>query len=224
MAAKRSYLSPADVPPVVPVFPLSGALLLPRAELPLNIFEPRYLAMVDDALSGARLIAMAQPDPGLAPGPHGPGVYKVGCLGRLTQFSETGDGRYLITLTGVSRFSAVEEIEALTPYRQFKVDTVPFAADFDASAGEGEVDRGALLGALAAFLEANKLDADWDGIRQAGTEMLVNTLSVISPYGVREKQALLEARTLRERAEMLVAITQMTLARTTPGDGEGSLQ
>ncbi|MBB6306505.1 LON peptidase substrate-binding domain-containing protein [Xanthobacter tagetidis] len=224
MAAKRTYLSPADVPPVVPVFPLSGALLLPRAELPLNIFEPRYLAMVDDALSGARLIAMAQPDPGAAPGPHGPQVFKVGCLGRLTQFAETGDGRYLITLTGVARFSIVEEVEALTPYRQFKIDTAAFGADFDASAGESEVDRSALLAALAAFLEANKLDADWDGIQQAGTEMLVNTLSVISPYGVREKQALLEARTLRERAEMLVAITQMTLARTTPGDGEGSLQ
>ena len=222
MAANRSYLSPADIPPVIPVFPLSGALLLPRAELPLNIFEPRYLAMVDAALGGARLIGMVQPDDTAPAGASGPAVFKVGCVGRLTQFSETGDGRYLITLTGVCRFKVEEEVAATTPYRQFRIDTAPFRRDFEAS-GEAEVDRDAVLSALAAFLDANKLEADWDGIRQAGTETLVNALSVMSPYGALEKQALLEADSLKARADMLVAITQMMLARM-PGDGESSLQ
>lgn len=223
MASNRSYLSPTDIPPVVPLFPLAGALLLPRAELPLNIFEPRYLTMVDDALGGARLIGMIQPDEAAEPAARGPQVYKVGCLGRLTHFAETGDGRYLITLTGICRFNVLEEIPATTPYRQFRIDTAPYLADFRAAAGEAEVDREAVLGALAAFLDANKLEADWDGIRQAGTETLVNALSVMSPYGAAEKQALLEAENLKARADMLVAITQMMLARM-PGDGEGTLQ
>ncbi len=223
MAANRTYLSPAELPAVVPVFPLAGALLLPRAELPLNIFEPRYLAMVDDIIAGGRLIGMVQPDESVPADACGPGVYKVGCLGRLTQFAETGDGRYLITLTGITRVRLLEEMDVTTPYRQFRIDPEPFARDFEASAGEKDVDRSALLSALADFLEANKLEADWEGIQQAGTEMLVNTLSVISPYGALEKQALLEAKTLKERADMLVAITQMTLARS-PGEGEGSLQ
>lgn len=222
MASNKTYLSPADLPPVIPVFPLTGALLLPRAELPLNIFEPRYLAMVDAALAGSRLIGMVQPDETVSATAHGPALHKVGCLGRLTEFSETGDGRYLITLTGICRYRIVEELTVTTPYRQVKIDASSFAADF-APAGEAEVDRSALLEALAAFLDANQLEADWEGIRQAGTETLVNTLSVMSPYGGPEKQALLEAETLKARADMLVAITQMLLARM-PGDGEGSLQ
>ncbi len=223
MATNRIYASPADLPPVIPVFPLTGALLLPRADLPLNIFEPRYLAMVDDALAGARLIGMVQPDEAKPDTARGPAVHKVGCVGRLSQYSETGDGRYLITLTGICRFEIVEEMAVTTPYRQFRIDTSPFAQDFSASTGEETVDRSALLSALAAFLDANKLEADWEGIRQAGTETLVNALSVMSPYGALEKQALLEAKDLKERADMLVAITQMMLARM-PGDGEGSLQ
>lgn len=217
------YLSPAEIPPVIPVFPLAGALLLPRAELPLNIFEPRYLAMVDDAIGGARLIGMVQPDDTAPSSASGPGVYKVGCLGRLTQFGETGDGRYLITLSGICRFRILEEMAVTTPYRQFRIDVDPFTADFEQAAGEAAVDREAVLAALAAFLEANKLEADWDGIREAGTETLVNALCVMSPYGALEKQALLEAENLKARADMLVAITQMMLARM-PGDGEGSLQ
>jgi len=222
VASNKTYLSPADLPPVIPVFPLTGALLLPRAELPLNIFEPRYLAMVDAALGGARLIGMVQPDEAAPASARGPALHKVGCVGRLTEFSETGDGRYLITLTGICRFRIAEELAVTTPYRQVRIDTASFAFDF-APAGEGEVDRAALLEALAAFLDANRLEADWDGIREAGTETLVNTLSVMSPYGALEKQALLEAETLKARADMLVAITQMLLARM-PGDGEGSLQ
>lgn len=222
MASNKTFRSPADLPAVIPVFPLSGALLLPRAELPLNIFEPRYLAMVDAALAGTRLIGMVQPDDAAAATVHGPGLHKVGCLGRLTEFSETDDGRYLITLNGICRFRIAEEMAATTPFRQVRIEAAEFAGDFAAS-GEAEVDRGALLDALAAFLDANKLEADWDGIREAGTETLVNTLCVMSPYGALEKQALLEAESLKARADMLVAITQMLLARM-PGDGEGSLQ
>ncbi|TDT89432.1 MULTISPECIES: LON peptidase substrate-binding domain-containing protein [Azorhizobium] len=223
MAKHRPLIAPADAPAVVPVFPLAGALLLPRAELPLNIFEPRYLAMIDDVLAGDRMVGMIQPDEAKLEGERGPALFKVGCLGRITQFGESGDGRYLITLTGICRFEVVEELNVDTPYRQCRIDVKPFAKDFDASAGEDAVDRTALLRALAAFLEANKLEADWEGIEQAGTETLVNALSVMSPYGTLEKQALLEAADLKSRAEMLVAITQMMLARM-PGDGESSLQ
>ena len=227
MATQRSLHKPADVPAIVPVFPLAGALLLPRAELPLNIFEPRYLAMIDDALAGHRLIAMIQPDDGSDESDEDsdavPSLFKVGCLGRLTQFAETDDGRYLVTLTGVCRFRIAEELVVDTPYRQCRIDASDFAVDFEESAGEEAVDRSALLTALAAFLEANKLEVDWEGIRQASTETLVNALSVMSPYGTLEKQALLEAEDLKARADMLVAITQMMLARM-PGDGETSLQ
>ncbi|MFG1464057.1 LON peptidase substrate-binding domain-containing protein [Xanthobacter sp. DSM 24535] len=223
MAKHRSYHSPADLPATLPVFPLSGALLLPRAELPLNIFEPRYLEMIDDALAGERLIAMVQPDESKPEGANGPALFQVGCVGRITQFGETGDGRYLITLSGICRFKVGEELAVETPYRQIVIDASGFASDFQESAGEDEVDRTALLSALAAFLEANQLEADWDGIQQAGTETLVNALSVMSPYGALEKQALLEAKDLKARAEMLVAITQMMLARM-PGDGEAPLQ
>ncbi|MGU3496581.1 LON peptidase substrate-binding domain-containing protein [Xanthobacteraceae bacterium A53D] len=223
MAKHRPIVSPADAPAVVPVFPLAEALLLPRAELPLNIFEPRYLAMIDDALAGDRLIGMIQPDESKPEGPGGPVLFKVGCLGRISQFGESGDGRYLITLTGICRFALVEEVAADTPYRQCRIDLTPFAHDFDASSEEAAVDRTGLLKALAAFLEANQLEADWDGIEQAGTETLVNALSVMSPYGALEKQALLEAKDLKSRAEMLVAITQMMLARM-PGDSDTPLQ
>ncbi|GGF45449.1 ATP-dependent protease [Azorhizobium oxalatiphilum] len=223
MAKHRPLNSPSDAPAVVPVFPLSGALLLPRAELPLNIFEPRYLAMIDDALASDRLVGIIQPDEGKPEGPDGPELFRVGCLGRISQFSESGDGRYLITLTGICRFEVVEELKVETPYRQCRIDLKPYAFDFDASAGEDAVDRTALLKALAAFLEANQLEADWEGIEQAGTETLVNALSVMSPYGTLEKQALLEAKDLKSRAEMLVAITQMMLARM-PGDGDTPLQ
>ncbi|MEW6124720.1 MAG: LON peptidase substrate-binding domain-containing protein [Pseudomonadota bacterium] len=225
MAAHRTYHAPDDIPAVVPVFPLTGALLLPRAELPLNIFEPRYLAMVDAALAGDRLIAMVQPDESQPTDARGPSLFRVGCLGRLTQFAETDDGRYLITLTGICRVRIGAEQQAGTPFRQFAVDAAPFAGDFEEGVGEDDVDRSALLGALADFLEANKLEADWDGIQQAGTETLVNALSVMSPYGALEKQALLEATDLKARAEMLVAITQMMLARMPGGDdGEPSIQ
>jgi Lon protease-like protein len=205
------YKSPADLPQIVPVFPLPGALLLPRGHMPLNIFEPRYLAMVDDALKGGRVIGMIQPEVEDASGV--PRLFQVGCAGRITQFAETGDGRYLIQLTGVARFRVAAEEVVSTPYRQCRIDAEPFAIDFTPRAGEDEVDRAALIVTLRAYLEANNLQADWDAIREAPNEALVNALSMMSPFDVREKQALLEAKSLKERADILVAITEIELAK-----------
>jgi uncharacterized protein len=223
MPMNASYMGPGDLPAVIPVFPLAGALLLPRGQMPLNIFEPRYLVMIDDALrSGQRLIGMIQPDSATESDEH-PNLYKIGCIGRLTQFTESGDGRYLIQLTGVARFRIEEELTVATPYRQCRVSYAPFAGDFSPREGEDEVDREALLHALADFLKANNLKADWDGIENAPNEALVNALAMMSPYGSAEKQALLEAPDLKTRAEILVAITEMELAKNAAG-GETPLQ
>jgi len=220
MTTNVVYRGPGDVAEVIPVFPLPGALLLPRGQMPLNIFEPRYLVMIDDALrSGLRLIGMIQPDPAQPAPADKPGLYKIGCVGRITQLAETGDGRYLIQLTGISRFAVEQELVVDTPYRQCRVSYAPFAGDFIARNGEEAVDRPALLAALAAFLKANKLDADWEGVEKAPNEALVNALAMMSPYGPPEKQALLEAPDLKTRAEILVAVTEIELAKTmTPGD------
>jgi Lon protease-like protein len=224
MPMNAVYQSPGDLVDVIPVFPLPGALLLPRGQMPLNIFEPRYLAMIDDALRSAhRLIGMIQPDDA-HPGPENkPNLYKVGCVGRITQFAETGDGRYLLQLTGVVRFRIEAELEVVTPYRQCRVIYTPFTDDFIARKGEDEVDRKSLLHALSEFLEANNLKADWEGIENAPNEALVNALAMMSPYGTAEKQALLEAPDLKTRAEILVAATEIELAKKTTG-GETPLQ
>jgi Lon protease-like protein len=212
MATNIAYRAPGDLPAIIPVFPLGGALLLPRVEMPLNIFEPRYLAMIDDAMKGERVIGMIQPDESRGASAH-PALYAVGCAGRLTQFAETGDGRYLITLTGIARFRVADELTTLTPYRQCRVDFSPFAADFDPNHGEDTVDRDALLRTLKSYLDAHRIEADWNGIRGAPTEALVNGLSMMSPFGAREKQALLEAADLKARAELLIAVTEISLAR-----------
>ena len=192
--------------------------------MPLNIFEPRYLAMIDDALrDGHRMIGMIQPDPTQASSVDKPKLFKVGCVGRITQLAESGDGRYLIELTGVARFQVVEELTVATLYRQCRVTFAPFADDFVPRKGEEAVDRGALLSALSGFLEANNLKADWDGIEKAPNEALVNALSMMSPYGAPEKQALLEAPDLKTRAEILVAITEIELAKKNT-EGEPPLQ
>jgi Lon protease-like protein len=224
MPMNAVYQSSGDLADVIPVFPLPGALLLPRGQMPLNIFEPRYLAMIDDALRSAhRLIGMIQPDDA-HPGPENkPNLYKVGCVGRITQFAETGDGRYLLQLTGVVRFRIEAELEVVTPYRQCRVIYTPFTDDFIARKGEDEVDRKSLLHALSEFLEANNLKADWEGIENAPNEALVNALAMMSPYGTAEKQALLEAPDLKTRAEILVAATEIELAKKTTG-GETPLQ
>jgi Lon protease-like protein len=225
MPMNAAYHGPDDLPYVIPVFPLAGALLLPRGQMPLNIFEPRYLAMIDDALrSGHRLIGMIQPDPA-HPGKdqNRPHLFQIGCLGRLTQFAESGDGRYLIQLTGVSRFRIEEELPVETPYRQCRVIYQPFADDFKARKGEDEVDRKALLRALTSFLKANNLKADWDGIENAPNEALVNALAMMSPYDSAEKQAMLEAPDLKTRAEILIAVTEIELAKSKTS-GETPLQ
>jgi Lon protease-like protein len=217
------YRGPADLPDVIPVFPLPGALLLPRGQMPLNIFELRYLAMIDDALrDGHRLIGMIQPDARQKGPDDAPPLYSVGCAGRITQLAESGDGRYLIELTGVARFALREELTARTLYRQCRVDFAPFADDFIPRKGESEVDRNALLRTLRDFLKANDLNADWKGIENAPNEALVNALSMMSPYGPPEKQALLEAKDLKSRAEILIAMTEINLAKG--DDGETPLQ
>ena len=224
MPMNVTYHGPGDLADVVPVFPLAGALLLPRGQMPLNIFEPRYLAMVDDALrSGRRLIGMIQPDPA-HPGPENkPTLFRIGCVGRMTQFAESGDGRYLIQLTGIARFRIDHELEVSTPYRQCRVSYMDFIGDFTARKGEDEVDRGNLLRALSEFLNANDLKADWQGIENAPNEALVNALAMMSPYGTAEKQAMLEAPDLKTRAEILIAVTEIELAKKIAG-GETPLQ
>ncbi len=223
MPTNVAYRGPGDLPDVIPVFPLAGALLLPRGQMPLNIFEPRYLAMVDDALAGRRVIGMIQPDPAHRGSEANPKLYRIGCIGRLTQFGETGDGRYLIELTGIARFEVAQELSVATAYRQCRVNYAPFADDFVARKGEEAVDRKALLAALASFLKANDLKADWEGIENAPNEALVNALAMMSPYGAAEKQAMLEAPDLKSRAEILVAVTQIELAKAKT-EGETPLQ
>jgi uncharacterized protein len=221
MPMNADYRGPSELPHVIPVFPLPGALLLPRGQMPLNIFEPRYLAMVDDCFrDGHRLIGMIQPDIAHSPKNSAkPALFRVGCVGRITQLAESGDGRYILELTGVSRFKVVEELEVLTAYRQCRVDFFAFVDDFTARMGEDEVDREALLAVLADFLKANNLKVDWEGVESAPNEALVNALAMMSPYGAAEKQAMLEAPDLKTRAEILIAVTEMDLAKKrTSGD------
>ena len=169
--------------------------------------------MIADALRSHRMIGMIQPDPAAGEMQQVPSLCGVGCAGRITQFAETGDGRYVVTLTGVARFALVEEVAAVTPYRQSRVDFTGFATDFKPRVGEGEVDRGGVLKALRDFAEDKNLQIDWDSINEAPNEALVNALSMMSPFGPREKQALLEADDLKGRAEVLVAITEVEIAR-----------
>lgn len=211
------YESPKDIPSVIPVFPLTGALLLPRGQLPLNIFEPRYLEMIDAALAGDRMIGMVQPKQALGgEGSASPqektALCEIGAAGRLTSFQETHDGRYLITLTGVCRFKIIDEINANTAFRQCRIDAAPFEKDLLPRNGDDEIDRTRFLKAFESYLETNGLEADWDSVKQASNESLVNALSMMCPYGPREKQALLEAQDLKTRAELLIAMTEMELA------------
>jgi hypothetical protein len=217
MSSNVTYSGPEAMPATLPVFPLTGALLLPRGEMPLNIFEPRYLAMVDDALKGDRLIGMLQPIGEGGKGSDAPALYRVGCAGRITQLAESGDGRYLLTLTGIARFEVREELPTLTPYRKVIANWSGHSQDYEPRHGEAEVDRDAVIRALRGFAKANKVPIDWDSVKQAPTEALVNALAMMSPYGPREKQALLEAAFLKDRADMLVAITEMELARGSGG-------
>lgn len=200
-----------DLPSRFAVFPLPGALLLPRGRLPLNIFEPRYLAMIEDSLANGRMCAMIQPDPALPESAAGPGLFRIGCLGRLTSFSETDDGRYLITLTGLARFSIASEIETRRGYRQVIGDFSAFRADLDAP-DQTPIDRDTLMTTLRGYFAHRGLDANMDAINRLSDPALVVTLAMICPFEPIEKQALLEAGTAAERLETLLALLRMGAA------------
>jgi len=211
-AGNAHYRLAEDVPRQVAVFPLSGALLLPGGRMPLNIFEPRYLQMVDEAMREHKVIGMIQPAlDGSVRADGEPQLCSVGGLGRIISFAESGDGRYLISLQGICRYRLLQEMPVKTPFRQCRI--APFVSDLADDQGGSEVDRPALLKAFRAYLRANDLDADWESVSRAENAMLVNALSMMAPYGAAEKQALLEAPDLKTRAETLIAITEMALAR-----------
>ena len=213
-AGNVHYRTEKDIPANVALFPLSGALLLPCGQMPLNIFEPRYLAMIDDVMTAKRLVAIIQPQfdlSGNVEGGDNPPLCPVGTLGRITSLSETGDGRYIISLVGICRFRLLEELPIRKGYRQGRI--APFLNDLSADNGEESVNRKALLESFRAYLEANQLEADWESVGQASNATLVNTMSMMAPYGPAEKQALLEAPDLKTRAETLIAITEIALAR-----------
>ncbi len=235
MAFLENYRSPRDLPEELPLFPLLGAILLPRATLPLNVFEPRYLSLVDDTLSGDRVIGIVQPVSqhgyssendidDLIESPEGKTVAlrQVGCVGRITSYQELDDGRLMITLTGIARFRIKTEVDTQEPYRIARPDYRGFEDDFVEGLGEDQVDREHLLKVLKAYLESNRMRADWSSILRASSELLINALSVMCPYGPEEKQALLEAETLEARAEVLVALAEMELA--SGNEGGGTLQ
>ena len=207
------------LPSILPIFPLTGVLLLPRGRLPLNIFEPRYLAMARDALAGERLIGMVQPSDPQAAGDNPP-VYPTGCAGRITSFSETDDGRFLITLTGISRFHIREELPLLEGYRRVVPDWRDFARDL-AGDDEPSFDRERLLRGLRAYFQHHRIEADWDAITSVPGERLVTSIAMICPFEPSEKQALLEAPDLGERAQLLTAIVEMA-ALNPPRDGPGA--
>jgi Lon protease-like protein len=215
------YPGPADVPARLAVFPLRGAILLPRASLPLQVFEPRYLAMLDHVISGSRVLVIVQPDGGEDESPAGKRVAlrRVGCAGRVTAFQEMDDGRLMITITGIARCDMLDEVATDAPFRTWQTSCARFAGDFQADAGEDDVDRQGLLKALKAYLEARSLKVDWAAVSRSSTESLVNSLAIVSPYGSEEKQALLEAPDLKTRAEMLVALAAMELAAGAGGSG-----
>jgi Lon protease-like protein len=217
------YLTEADLPENVPMFPLSGVLLLSGGHLPLNVFEPRYLSLIDDALKGNRLIGVIQPVFSEADeSPQGtPELCKVGTLGRITTFGETGDGRYVVDVSGVCRFRLMDELPQHHAYRKFRIAL--FMSDLTEPEDDPAVNRDALLGAFRAYLDANKLEVDWEAVTKTSNRTLVNSLSMMAPFGPREKQALLEAPDLKTRAETLVAMTEMVLARSF-GDAAKTLQ
>jgi Lon protease-like protein len=223
---QQRYRTAADLPPTLPVFPLRGAILLPRAVLPLRVFEPRYLEMIDDALAGARVIVIVQPAAGGEESPAGKSVElrKIGCAGRITAYEELDDGRLAISITGVARCLLTGELATDKAYRLCRVDFHRFADDLIAGCGEDGVDRQGLLKTLKSYLEARRLRMDWSAIAKASNEWLVNALAVASPYGPEEKQALLEAPNLTARAEMLVALAEMELAAGAGGGSGSTLQ
>ncbi|WP_372891223.1 LON peptidase substrate-binding domain-containing protein [Rhodosalinus sp.] len=213
----------ADLPETLPVFPLTGALLLPRARLPLHIFEPRYLAMLEDCMkTSERLIGMVQPNP--RPGSDSADLQRIGCAGRLTQFSETEDGRYMVTLTGISRFRVLEEVQGFTPYRRAKVSWQGFEQDLASTDTDPGFDRERFLGLLGRYFETRNLSTDWDSLKQAEDELLVNSLSMLLDFEPEDKQALLEAPSLSTRRETLVTLIEFALRGGDERGAGGALQ
>ncbi|MEQ8901996.1 MAG: LON peptidase substrate-binding domain-containing protein [Roseovarius sp.] len=210
-----------DLPEIIPIFPLPGALLLPRSRLPLHLFEPRYLAMFEDTLkTPGRLIGMVQPNK--VPGRDGgTGLHTIGCVGRVTQFSETEDGRYMITLSGLSRFRVVEEVEGFTPYRRAKVSWAGFERDMGPVDSDPGFDRERFMNLLSRYFQARELQTDWESLREAEDELLINSLSMLLGFEPEDKQALLEAPSLSTRRETLVTLIEYTLRG---GDDEGVMQ
>ncbi len=204
-----------NLPAEIAVFPLPGALLLPRGKLPLNIFEPRYLAMTEDALGKGRMFGMIQPDVDQPDGAMGPALYRVGCLGRMSSFSETEDRHYLITLHGVARFSIVRELEMCRGYRQVRADFSMFGADLQPP-DAALADRDAIQAALRDYFTHTGIDANWNAIRRLPDNMLVGTLAMLCPFAPVEKQALLEAATEIERAATLLALLRMGSSEPDP--------
>jgi len=207
------------LPAILPIFPLTGVLLLPRGRLPLNIFEPRYLAMTRDALAGERLIGMVQPSDPTASGSNPP-VYPTGCAGRITSFSETDDGRFLITLTGTCRFRIREELPLLEGYRRVVPDWHEFARDLG-NEEEPSFDRERLMRGLKGYFHQHQISADWDAITSVSGDRLVSSIAMICPFDPSEKQALLEATDLVERARLLTTIVEMAVMQP-PSEGTGA--
>ncbi|MEM9498502.1 MAG: LON peptidase substrate-binding domain-containing protein [Pseudomonadota bacterium] len=203
-------LKQGDLPEIVPIFPLPGALLLPRSRLPLHLFEPRYLAMLDDTLkTPQRLIAMIQPNPMTEK--TGTGLHAIGCAGRVTQFSETEDGRYMITLSGMSRFRVLSEVEGFTPYRRAQVSWDGFERDLGPTDNDTGFKREPFMALLSRFFEARDLSTDWDTLKEADNELLINSLSMLLGFEPEDKQALLEAPSLSTRRETLVTLIEYAL-------------
>ena len=216
----------ATLPEVLPIFPLTGVLLLPRGRLPLNIFEPRYLAMIHDALGGDRLVGMIQPaEPqrdGVGQGALNPPLYPIGCAGRITQFAETDDHRFLITLTGIARFRIVEELPLLSSYRRVIPDWRPFAEDL-AATGDADLDRARLIRGLKGYFAQRQLSVDWNAIDKAPSDYLVTSIAMACPFAPSEKQALLEAADLGERARLLTTLVEMAAIEPLSGEDDGGI-
>jgi len=199
------------LPEIIPVFPLTGALLLPQGRLPLNIFEPRYLAMIEDCMAAGRLLGMIQGDSSQPRGERGTAIFSVGCLGRLTSFSETEDGRFLITLTGLQRFRVVEEVEMRRGYRRMAVDYGDFGNDSQPQPEEDTVEREEFMDILRPYLVAHGMEVNWEAITKTPEAMLVTTLSMVCPFSASEKQALLEAIEPAERTATMLALMRMAV-------------
>ncbi|MBI4922169.1 MAG: LON peptidase substrate-binding domain-containing protein [Chloroflexi bacterium] len=206
--------TPADLPDHLPVFPLSGALLLPFSHRPLNVFEPRYVEMVDQVLAGNRLIGLIQPEDTSEESPRGRApLQKIGTVGRLTHWEENGEGRYFIILEGLTRFELVSELTVMTPFRQATIDASGYALDFQRAYGEEGVDRNRFLKMMKDYAEFANFELNWDEIDKTGTADLVNFACMVSPYGAKEKQVLLEAKSLEARAETLIALAEFEMAK-----------